>query len=386
MRAVKIVVAPQAFKESLTALEAAQAIEKGVRSVFPKAEVLLAPVADGGDGTLQALVDATRGRIITSRVTGPLGENVTARCGALGDGKTAVIEMAQAAGLSLVPPEERNPLVTTTFGVGELIRDAVAKGFKRIIVGIGGSATNDAGAGMAQALGAKLLDKRGRELPFGGAALITLARIDVSGMLPELAKCEVVVACDVTNPLTGPEGASAVYGPQKGATPEMVGQLDKALAHFAEVVRRDLGVDISTLPGAGAAGGLGGGLVAFLKAQLRPGAEIVMEAIGLDERLNGADVVITGEGRMDSQTVYNKAPIAVARLARKRGIPVVALCGSLSEGYQKVHEHGITAAFAITQSPMTVAEALRNASVLLADLAEEVMRLVKAGHVIKGIS
>ncbi len=376
--AVKIVIAPQAFKESLSALDAARAIEAGLRAALRDVETVLVPVADGGDGTLETLVDATVGTIETTRVTGPLGETVEAQWGALGDGQTAVIEMARAAGLALVPRERRNPLIATTYGVGELIRHAVGRGFRKLIIGIGGSATNDGGAGMAQALGARLLDKDGRDLPFGGASLANLDRIDISNVVPELKVCEVEVACDVTNPLTGPEGASVVYGPQKGASPEMVVKLNKALRRFAEVVRSDLRMDISEISGAGAAGGLGGGLVAFLNGRIRPGAEIVLETVKLDDHLGDASLVITGEGRMDYQTVYNKAPIVVAQHAKRYSIPVIALCGSFGEGYQEVHEYGVDATFAITRSPMRLEESQQNASSLLSELAEEAMKLWKA--------
>ena len=381
---MKIVIAPQAFKGSLSAPEAARAIDEGIRRVLPQAETVTVPVADGGDGTLEALVDSTGGRTVTSEVTGPMGGNVQAQWGALGDGQTAVIEMARAVGLVLVPPEKRSPLQATTYGVGELIRHALDNGFRKLIIGIGGSATNDGGAGMAQALGARLLDKAGKELPFGGSTLVHLEKIDVSNMVPQLKECQVMVASDVTNPLIGKEGASAVYGPQKGASPEMVAQLDRALAHFASIIHRDLGIDIADIPGAGAAGGLGGGLIAFLKAQLRPGAEIVLEAVKLDEHLQGAHLVITGEGCLDYQTVYNKAPIAVARHAKALGIPVVALCGSLGEGHQEVRQHGIDAAFAIISLPMSLEEAQQDARHLLTELTEEVMRLLEAGRMIHG--
>ena len=372
---MKIVIAPQAFKESLSALQATRSIEKGVKSAAPHAETVLVPVADGGDGTLETLVEAMEGRIETARVVGPVGERVEAEWAALGDGRTAVIEMARAAGLALAPPYRRNPLTTTTYGVGELMAHAVKAGFRKLIIGVGGSATNDAGAGMAQALGVRLLDRGGKDLLFGGGALADLDRIDVSRMLPKIRECDVEVACDVSNPLTGPEGASAVYGPQKGATPDVVERLDAALGRFSEVAKRDLGVDVSGVRGAGAAGGLGAGLLAFLNARLRPGADIVLEVVRLAEKLQGADLVITGEGRLDYQTVYNKAPVAVARLAMEKGVPVVALCGALGEGHQRARHHGISAAFAITKSPMSLAEARRCADVLLSELAEEVMRL-----------
>ncbi|HXN57140.1 MAG TPA: glycerate kinase [Candidatus Angelobacter sp.] len=329
---MRIVVAPNAFKGSLSALEAATAIAEGIRIAAPDADLVLVPIADGGDGTVDALVAATKGQPRTGRVRGPLGDPVDADYGLIDGGSTAVIEMAKAAGLALVPKDRRDPRVTTTYGVGELMQHAYDEGARHFVVGIGGSATNDGGAGMAQALGYHLLDETGRELPPGGLALRRLARIHVGGVDANWKQSEVDVACDVSNPLTGPSGASAVYGPQKGATPEMVAELDAALHHFAEIIRRDLGIDVDRLPGAGAAGGLGAGLVAFTGARLRPGAEMVMEALHLDERLTGASLVITGEGRLDSQTArFGKGPAAVARHAKNAGIPVVAIGGSVAD-------------------------------------------------------
>ena len=378
---MKIVIAPQAFKGSISALRAAEMMADGVRRVSPDAVIELAPVADGGDGTLETLVEASGGEIRSSEVMGPLGETRTAVWGAMGDGLTAVIEMARTSGLALVAVEDRNPLVATTYGLGQAIRDALDSGFRRFILGIGGSATNDAGAGMAQALGARLLDSAGDDLPPGGAALADLDRVDLSGLDPRIAESDVAVACDVTNPLTGPVGASAVYGPQKGATPEMVERLDAALAHLAAVVRRDLGVEIDAIPGAGAAGGLGGGMIGFLGGHLEAGVDIVLETVGLEGRLADADLVITGEGSVDYQTVYNKAPIGVARLARARGIPVVAIVGSLGERYREVHNHGIDAVLAITSRPMTLEEASESVDELVTDAAEQAMRLMAAGTV-----
>ncbi|TMD40413.1 MAG: glycerate kinase [Chloroflexi bacterium] len=329
---MRIVVAPNAFKGSLTALQAAEAIRDGILAVLTDAEIVLVPIADGGDGTVDALVAATGGERRALPVRGPLGEPVEADYGLLEQGQTAVIEMAKASGLSLLPPSRRNPAVTTTYGVGELLQHAYDAGARRFIVGIGGSATNDGGAGMAQALGYHLLDDQGHELPPGGLALQRLARIDPGGVHADWKQAGVDVACDVTNPLTGPSGASAVYGPQKGATPELVAELDRALKRLAEVVRRDLGIDVEHVPGAGAAGGLGAGLVAFTGARLAPGAEMVMDALKLDERLNGASLVITGEGRLDSQTArFGKGPAAVARHARNAGIPVIGIGGSLAD-------------------------------------------------------
>ena len=379
LSAMKIVIAPQAFKGSISALEVAKAMGEGVRRVVPEAEVVLVPVADGGDGTLETLVEGSGGHIRSSAVTGPLGEKVEAVWGAMGDGSTAVIEMARTSGLALVPVERRNPSVTTTRGLGEAVRHALDAGFRTFIIGIGGSATNDAGAGMAQALGIRLLDAEGQDLPEGGSALIRLDRIDMSNLDGRARESRFQVACDVNNPLTGSQGASAIYGPQKGATPEMVAELDRALGHFAAIVRRDLGIDINDVPGAGAAGGLGGGLIAFLGGELKAGVDIVLETVGLNARLVGADLVITGEGCLDYQTVYSKAPIGVAGMAKEMDIPVVAISGSLGERYGEVHRHGIDAAAAITCAPMTLNEASDNAAALVADATEEALRFMRVG-------
>jgi len=337
-------------------------------------------MADGGEGTVQALVDATSGRLIAARVTGPLGDPVDAAYGITGDGETAVIEMAAASGLPLVPPEKRNPLVTTTYGTGELIRHALDNGARRFIIGIGGSATNDGGAGMAQALGVRFLNARGEEIGRGGGALADLDRIDISARDSRLKDCTITVACDVDNPLTGPKGASAVFGPQKGATPEMVTALDANLRHLAEVIRRDLGHDIETTPGAGAAGGLGGGLMAFLGAELRRGVEIVVEATGLREKLAGADLCLTGEGGTDFQTVHGKTPMGVAQAAKPHGVPVICLSGGLGKRYQDIYQVGIDAACTIVPGPMELAEAIARGPELVADATERALRLVAIGR------
>ncbi len=376
---MKIVIAPDSFKGSLTALEAAQAIAAGWRRVFMDANILTVPMADGGEGTVQSLVDATGGRLMHKEVTDPLGGKVNAHYGILGDGLTAVIEMAAASGLPLVPPGKRNPLITTTFGTGELIQASLDHGCRRLIIGIGGSATNDGGAGVAQALGARLLDADGTPILFGGAALAQLARIDLSNMDPRIAETETVVACDVDNPLIGPRGAAHVYGPQKGATPEMVEQLDAALARFAEVVKCDLGKDIGEMPGSGAAGGLGAGLMAFLDAELKSGIDIVIDAVNLREKVGGADLVITGEGAIDEQTVYGKTPIGVAKVAQEQGIPVLGIAGMVSPGACAVYDHGIEALTTLVPGPVSLDEAVGNAAALLADAAERAARMVRLG-------
>ena len=376
---MRVVVAPNAFKGSLSALEAAEAIRDGILSVVPNADCILVPIADGGDGTVDALVAATGGERRVQQVRGPLGERVEADYGVINGGKTAVVEMATAAGLKLVPPAKRDPRITTTYGVGELMQDAFDAGARHFIIGIGGSATNDGGAGMAQALGYHLLDQDGHELPPGGLALQRLARIHVGGVHANWKDARIEVASDVTNPLTGPNGASAIYGPQKGATPEIVAELDTALHRFAEVIRRDLGIDVEHLPGAGAAGGLGAGLVAFTGAHLAPGAEMVMEAVKLDERLAGASLVITGEGRLDSQTArFGKGPAAVARHARNAGIPVVAIGGGLAdEAELALLFDGVETT---VSEPMPLDDAIARARPLLTSAATRAMRMLTAGR------
>jgi len=378
---MKVVIAPQGFKGNLTALEVARAIEAGIRRVQADVVTCLVPMADGGEGTMQALVDARGGELVPVTVTGPLGEPVAACWGWLGDGVTAVVEMAAASGLGLVAPERRNPLVATTYGTGELIRDALDKGCRKFIIGIGGSATNDGGAGMVQALGGRLLNERGEPLAFGGAALAELASIDISALDPRLIECDVVIACDVDNPLCGPDGASCIYGPQKGASPSMVGQLDEALARYAAVIRCDLGVDIRNVAGAGAAGGLGAGLMVFLKARLLSGIDVIIQATGLDEQLAGAALVFTGEGRIDGQTACGKTPVGVARRAKERGVPVIALAGEIGDGYQTVYEQGITAVFSIAPGPITFARSVDRAAELTGDVAERSFRLFVASGV-----
>ena len=381
---MKVVIAPQSFKGSISALDAARAMEQGVKRVISDAETVLVPVADGGDGTLETLVEATGGDIRSANVTGPIGEPVEAEWGALGDGESAMIEMARTSGLALLSLDERDPLRTTTYGLGEIIREALDAGFRSFIVGIGGSATNDGGAGMAQALGVRLQDESGNDLPPGGAALADLRKIDTSGLDARAAASQFSVACDVSNPLTGPEGASAVYGPQKGATPDLVEQLDDALGNFAEVVERDIGRSINDVPGSGAAGGLGGGMMAFLDGSLRAGVDIVLDQVGLNEQLEGADLVITGEGQLDFQTVYHKAPIGVAWRAKERGIPVIAISGSLGQGFEDVHPEGIDAVASIVCAPMSLDEASTRAGELIADAVAETMRFMKVGSKVFG--
>jgi glycerate kinase len=347
---------------------------------MPDSETVLVPAADGGDGTLQALVDSSGGTIESATVSDPLGRPVEAAWGAMGDGETAVIEMAGASGLALLALDELDPLNTTTYGTGELFTAALNAGYRRFIVGIGGSATNDAGAGLAQALGIGLVDAHGNELERGGAALADIAHVDMTNFDERLRGVEVTVACDVNNPLCGDDGASAVFGPQKGATPETVKELDAALSRFADVVEGDLDVSVRERPGAGAAGGLGAGLMAFLDARLAAGVDIVLDAVGLDDALEGADLVITGEGQIDHSTIFNKTPVGVAERAGKHGIPVIAIAGGLGAGYRETHEKGINAAFTLVSGPMSLDEAMADTADLLSGVAEEIMRTVDIGQ------
>jgi glycerate 2-kinase len=382
---MKIVVAPQALKGSLDAPDVGSSIAAGIRAVFPDADIQVIPVADGGEGTVSALVAATGGRLHRATVTGPRGEPVAAEFGILGataafSGRTAVIEMAAASGLPLIPLERRDPRVTTTRGTGELMRAALDLGCERILVGIGGSATNDGGAGMAQALGSRLLDADGAELPPGGAALTQLAHIDLTSLDPRLQRTEILVACDVTNPLYGPEGASAIYGPQKGATPEMVRELDAALRHYAGILRRDLGADVADIPGAGAAGGLGAGLLAFAHAQLTPGAPLILKALDFDARLQGVALVITAEGRLDAQTAYGKAVGAVASAAKHASARTIALVGSLAADEAALAALGIDVAIPIAHGPLTLEESMARAAELLTSATTRALRLIQLGQ------
>ena len=376
---MKIVIAPQGFKAGISGLEAARAIARGVSAAVPDAETVLAPVADGGDGTLNALVDGTGGRVFTSTVTGPLGQPLEAQWGVMGDGNTAVIEMALPSGLALVPQRRRNPRITTTAGTGEMLSEALDRGYTRIIVGLGGSATNDGGAGLATALGARFLDSSGNPLPPGGSALARLDRIEIDDLHPRLGEATVIAATDVTNPLCGPDGASAVFGPQKGANPDMVQELDAALANYARVVARDLGRDVSEQPGAGAAGGLGAGLMAFTGATLQSGIDMVCEVLNFDSLLEGADLVITGEGRADHSTIFNKAPVGVARHAQAHGIPTVLLAGGLGPGYEELYDYSLAAVVCIADRPMTFDVSLSRTAELLEATAERTMRLILTG-------
>lgn len=370
---MKVVIAPDSFKESLSAPDAAQAIARGWLSARPEDDLVLRPMADGGEGTVDAVLAAKSGERRECRVCGPLGQPVTAHWGWLEDG-TAVIEMAAASGLHWVPERKRDATRTTSYGTGELLREALQAGARKIILGLGGSATNDAGLGLLQALGVRFLDGQGAELGPGGAALAMLKSIDLSGLDPRLQQVEIEVAADVNNPLCGPHGASAVFGPQKGASPAQVEQLDAALRHFAGVTARTLGEDHSLFPGVGAAGGLGFASRAFLKARFRPGIELVAELSGLEDALQGAALAITGEGRLDGQSLHGKTPVGVARLARRAGVPVIALAGSLGEGLAELRDEGIEAAFSLVPGPITLAQACAQAAVELENRAEALAR------------
>ncbi|WNJ80024.1 glycerate kinase [Cedecea neteri] len=377
---MKIVIAPDSFKESLSAMQVAEAIEQGFREIYPNAEYIKLPMADGGEGTVESMVAATHGQIIPVTVTGPLGLPVEAFFGITGDGETAIIEMAAASGLHLVLPEKRNPLLTGTFGTGELILAALDRGARKIIIGIGGSATNDGGAGMMQALGVRLRDEQGNELCAGGAALAGLSEIDVSQLDARLAQCDILVACDVDNPLCGERGASAVFGPQKGATPEQVTQLDTALRHYGEQLEHISGKAVITVAGAGAAGGMGASLFGLLHARLQPGVEIVTDALRLADAVQGADLVITGEGRIDSQTIYGKTPIGVARVAKRFQVPVIALAGGMTTDYGVVHQHGLDAVFSVLNRVQTLPEALERAGENINVTARNVAAVWKIGR------
>lgn len=376
MQIKRLVLAPDSFKESMCAKEVCEAMEEGIKRIFPEAKCIKVPMADGGEGTLEALIDATKGKIMTKEVTGPLGEKVMASYGLLGDQKTAVIEMAQAAGLDLVPIHKRNPLLTTTYGVGELIKAALEQGVSRVMIAIGGSATNDAGVGMLQALGARFKDKHGKEIGFGGSEVGKIEQIDLTGIDTRLNQVSIEVACDVTNPLTGPNGASYVFGKQKGATDEMVEELDQALSHFAKVTYKTLGQDINDLKGAGAAGGLGAALAGFCKGKLIPGVDLVVKYAGLEEKIKGAQYILTGEGSIDGQTQYGKTITGVAKVAKQYGIPLIALGGRVTKESETLYDLGVSAIFSITPSAMPLEEAMAKGKENMVRTTENICRLI----------
>jgi len=371
-----IVLAPDSFKESMTAKEVCEAMEKGIKKANPNIKCIKVPMADGGEGTMQSLVDATDGKVYKVKVQGPLGAEVEAEYGILGDGEVAVIEMASASGIHLVPKEKRNPMKTSTFGTGQLIKACLEHSIKKLLIGIGGSATNDGGAGMVQALGGKLLDSDGNELPLGGGELRKLAQIDLSNLDDRLKDVEVEVACDVNNPLVGEKGASYVFGPQKGATEEMVKVLDENLRHYGAKIKECLGIDIVEVPGAGAAGGLGAGLMAFLNGTLKNGLEMVVEYTKLEQKVKEADMVWTGEGSIDHQTIYGKTPYGVARVAKKYKLPVIALAGRIGDGIEPLYDSGIDAIYSIMQGVSSLEDALINGRRNVKKTSENVARLI----------
>lgn len=371
-----ILLAPDSFKESMTAKEACEAMERGIKKANSNITCVHVPMADGGEGTMQSLVDATNGKVYSLKVVGPLGDEVEAEYGILGDGEIGILEMASASGIQLVPVEKRNPLITTTYGTGQLIKACLDQGVKKLLIGIGGSATNDGGAGVIQALGGRLLDKQGNELGFGGGELEKLNSIDLSKFDARLEKVKVEVACDVANPLCGQKGASNIYGPQKGATPVMIKILDNNLKHYADIIKQQLEKDVLNEPGAGAAGGLGAGLMAFLDGKLKKGIEMVIQYAELEEKVKTVDMVWTGEGSIDFQTQYGKTPLGVATIAKKYNKPVIALAGRVGEGIDILYEQGIDSIFGIMKGVTSIEEALANGKENVERTAENIIRLM----------
>lgn len=373
---MNILIAPDSFKDCLSSKKVAQNIQKGIRRILPEANIKILPVADGGEGTVEALVDATGGKIIKVDVHDPLMRKIESFIGILGDKKTAVIEMAAASGIELLKEDERNPWITTTYGTGELIRHALDKGCSKLVIGIGGSATTDAGVGMAQALGGKFLDSQGKQISYGGGFLNEISEIDLTNLDKRIKGSRILVACDVDNPLYGLEGAAFVYSPQKGADKQMVNKLDKNLRHFARKVQEVLGINIQNIKGSGAAGGLGAGLMVFLKAQLRPGFEIIKDIVKLEKEINKADIVITGEGRIDYQTQFGKAPYGVAQVASKFNKPLIAIAGSLGERYEELHAKGFDYIIPVTDKSGDMEYAMKNADILIQNAAERAFKLI----------
>lgn len=376
---MNVLIAIDSFKGSVTSIKASQAISLGIHDVYEQAEVTILPLADGGEGTVEALVAARGGELVKKEVTSPLGTKVTAAYGIV-DERTAVIEVAEACGLPLVPMSERNPSLSTTYGVGELILDAIEKGCREFVIGLGGSATNDGGIGMLQALGFQFLDEKGNELKFGGGELEHLHRVVVDDAHPTLKNCSFRVACDVNNPLYGPNGAAHIYGAQKGATEEMIAKMDKGLQHYASVVKKQLDHDIHHIEGAGAAGGLGAAFVGFLGATLESGIDLILDVIELEKHIQGVNFVITGEGKLDHQTGMGKAPIGVAKLANRYNIPVLALAGSVPREKSTLNDHGITSYFSIISSPMTLDQAMDSEVTVhhLRSITQQLFRLIKS--------
>ncbi|NCG34839.1 MAG: glycerate kinase [Dehalococcoidales bacterium] len=374
MKINKILISPQEYKESLTGIEVAKAMKQGILEVNKNIEIELAPVADGGDGTLRTMVDVTNGKIISKEVENPIGNIINSEWGKLGDNKTAVIEMAKASGLALLKDDQKSAINTSTFGTGQLFKDALDSGIKNFIVGIGGSATNDGGAGFISALGAKLLDDNNSEVKPSGANLNKISKIDLSDFDKRIKDITVNVACDVNNPMCGENGASAIFGPQKGASKSDIKMLDSNLLYWSEIIKAQFSKDILNVPGSGAAGGLGGGLMAFVNAQLSSGADIILNSLNYDNKLKGVDLVIVGEGQTDKSTQFNKSPVAVAERAKKLGIPVVCISGSLGDGYLESSVKGIDAFFSIVNKPMSLDIALNNAYDLISKSTKEIYK------------
>jgi len=379
---MKIIIAPDSFKGCLTSPDVAKFIEMGIRNVFPDANIKLVPLADGGEGTVVTLVTATNGKIFHKKVHDPLMREITAHFGVLGDGETAVIEMASASGIELLKENERNPWKTTSYGTGELIKHALKKSCRKIIIGIGGSATNDAGTGMLQALGIQFLDANKCEIESGGGALKDLVSIKTDKLDQRLKESKIIIASDVLNPLLGKSGASVVYGPQKGADSNMVIQLDSNLQHFSDVVRQQQGVSVENIPGSGAAGGLGAGILAFLPSEIKQGFDIVKEVVELEKHMQDADLVITAEGKIDSQTAYGKTPAGVAGIAGKYNIPVIAFAGIVDKGINELYKKGFSAIIPIANKPMSIDESIKKAGELLIMAAEQSMRLIQTGKLL----
>jgi glycerate kinase len=377
---MRILIAPDSYKNALSALEVAKSLKSGLQKVFPDAEMKILPMADGGEGTVEALIDATGGQIISTRVHDPLMRPIESSFGITGDGVTAVIEMASASGIQMITSDERNPWITTTFGTGELIHAALDNGCRDVILGIGGSATNDCGTGMAAALGVKFLDQTGNPVVQGGGMLAEVVRIDMSGLDERIKDTKIMVACDVTNPLTGPDGASHVYGPQKGANPDMVKKLDSNLERFSGLIAEQLGKEVGNIPGAGAAGGLGAGLIAFLDGELVEGVPIIAAKTGLDEAVAKTDIVITGEGGIDFQTQFGKTPYGVAQVAKKHGKPVIAVTGTIGEGAEELYNQGIDVVVSILDKPLSLEEAIKQTPNLLEATGERIGRLLILGQ------
>jgi len=375
----KILIAPDGFKESLTAIEVANSMKVGVKKVWPESDIVLMPVADGGDGTMQTIISQSNGMIHTSKVTDPIGRKILADWGGIPEKNTAVIEVAKSSGLELLSLKERNPLITTTRGVGILIKEAINNGYKNMIIGVGGSATNDGGSGMLMELGIKFRKLNGEDIIDGGIGLKELDSIDIKGIDKRISECSITIACDVNNPLCGNRGASAVFGPQKGATPVMVEELDNALRKYASIIKKDIGIDILDYPGSGASGGLGAAFMAFFGAKLRLGSDIVLDLLDINSALENTDLVIVGEGQFDRSTIFNKAPISVAHRAKINRIPVIGIAGSLGAGFSEIHNHGIDSMFSLVNRPMSMNDAVSNSKRLIEIATEEACRAINIG-------